>query len=288
MLVELLLLTLLLSNAVFVAEARGEDYFLVRDDYRKCAFPRCGGYLLKPVNSDSFDCPRGEHAKREECYSVEITSVNKDASVTLVKGKFSEFNEELNSFQATERYEGHRSPHPAAHVDDIFYSVRDMGIVCVTNPCNTFHAVKLNEPGFQRNTLMFAEVDFSKILGEDDDEASIRLELRRNGLIVSAVAYPVLGPAGASMGLRVTNFFTKIPEPLKPCTKSRDCVKGQYCSKESCDSSEGSCQTRPASCEKASSPVCACDGEREFDNDCVRQLFGVTAATKGRCDQVEQ
>jgi hypothetical protein len=280
-----LFLVVVAAVVALAAEAREAEYFLVRRDVRRCAFPRCGGFFLKPLNVETFDCPRGERVRRGECYVVDIQGITVTPELSLVRGKFEVFNDGLNSFAATEGYEG-KIAQGTVKEQDIYYSTRDMGIVCIAAPCNSFHSTKLNEGSYQRDTLTFAE-----ITGDDGREKELTAlfeALRRDDVLLAATAYPVRGPAGNSLGLKIANYYLKLQEPAKPCIRVKDCLKGSFCAKESCTATSGFCQVRPSTCEKQSAPVCSCDGAREFENDCIRQLFGFTAATDGRCNVAEQ
>jgi len=256
-----------------------EEYFLVRQDTRKCAFPACGGFFLDPVNVDKFDCPRGEVSRKGECYVAEIRGVTVGPALSLVRGKFVPYSGDINAFEALEGYEGKINPHPAKN-NDAFLAISDVGINCIAAPCNTFHGTKLNERSFERDVLMFADIDLSRFKASEE---AVRDEMRHNDVILTASTYKVEGAAGTSLGLTVSNVFTRMADPPKPCKTRADCNKSEFCSKPSCSAMYGLCQIKPQSCTKNIAPVCSCDGLREFDNDCIRQLFGVLAATNGKC-----
>lgn len=267
------------------------EYFTVRRDQRRCAFPSCGGFFLNPVNVDKFDCPKGERTKSSECYVAQIQGLeglNVD-DVSMVRGKFFDYDSDLSGFLAYEAFHGQSSTTSLLRAKGgkkvqtgavIFYSMSDQGMTCITNPCNTFAATKLNQPLFQTNTLMFGEIDFSAVTPDDQ---AVRDQMTQFRVLVSAMAYPVSGPAGNSHGLRATNYYTKLEKTPQSCTTNRDCMKGEFCSKTSCTVTKGLCKARPENCGRSLDPVCACDGLRQFDNDCVRMLLGVVAANPGAC-----
>jgi len=273
-----LLVLLALLVGVCSVSATKDEYFLVRPDNRDCAFPKCGGFFLKPVNSDKIDCPRGEVSRKSECYVVEITGIDVTPALSMVRGRFVTYSTDLNSFEALDGFEGKINPHPTKNTDK-FFSVNNVGIVCVAAPCNIYRGTLLNEKSFSRDLLLFADVDLSRF----DTAADVQQQMRKNEVIVSASSYSISGPAGHSLGLTVSNYFTKLAEPPKSCTKKTDCSKSEFCSRDSCDATSGVCIIRPSSCTKNLDPVCSCDGQRQFDNDCIRQLFGVVAASPGTC-----
>lgn len=263
------------------AAGRAPEYFVVRPDGRECAFPKCGGFFLRPVNAAAdFECPTTVGASRKgECYVAEIQGATVSPSLALVRGRFVSTGDDLYAFEASESYDGTVVPHPIKN-KDVFFSVSDVGVNCIAAPCNTFHAVRLNEVSFARHVLMFAALDFDELKAS---EASTRTALQYGDVIFSAKSYAVSGPAGTSQALLISNIFTKQVEPTRTCRINRDCDKSEVCARDSCESKSGTCQVRPSSCSKISSPVCACDGVREYANDCMRLLFGVSAKTSGSC-----
>lgn len=278
------LLLLGLALVCGMASAIKEEYYLVRQDTRKCAFPKCGGFFLDPVNVGKFDCPRGDDSRNTECYVAEIRGIPVGANLGLVRGRFVPYNNEINAFQAVEGYEAKVKAH-SVQEKGVYLAVSDASLVCVTTPCNTFHANKLNEGTFDSSLLLFAELDLGRFKSHEEE---VRAAMRQSDVIVSAGSYAVEGPGGSGRGLRVYNYFVRASEPPKPCAKIRDCSKSEYCAKESCEAATGVCKIRPSSCTKDLAPVCACDGLRQYDNDCIRQLVGVMASTAGKCPAVVQ
>ncbi|HVU02785.1 MAG TPA: hypothetical protein VHE30_13590 [Polyangiaceae bacterium] len=66
------------------------------------------------------------------------------------------------------------------------------------------------------------------------------------------------------------------------CVTSKDCPGGWTCEFHACSDATGSCEPRPILCDPQPVPVCGCDGVTYW-NDCVRQQYGVAAATIGQC-----
>lgn len=67
------------------------------------------------------------------------------------------------------------------------------------------------------------------------------------------------------------------------CSSNNECLPMAYCSKTSCDDTQGTCDLRPQSCDDTFVPVCGCDGVIYW-NDCLRQRDGVaTVSSQGQC-----
>ena len=67
------------------------------------------------------------------------------------------------------------------------------------------------------------------------------------------------------------------------CARDADCMAGQFCEKDSCGATLGTCSTRPAVCDGDGPAVCGCDGVNYF-NDCLRRASGVGAVREmGPC-----
>ncbi len=65
------------------------------------------------------------------------------------------------------------------------------------------------------------------------------------------------------------------------CVNDDDC-RGGLCLRDTCDEPTGHCESRPAVCDAARTPVCGCDGVTYW-NDCLRKQTGVTASALGYC-----
>jgi len=67
------------------------------------------------------------------------------------------------------------------------------------------------------------------------------------------------------------------------CKSERDCDFDEYCEKASCDSSLGTCVSRPVLCDAKADFSCGCDGVTYY-NDCLRRASGVSSAASGQCE----
>lgn len=144
-------------------DTKAEPYFIVtRIDARKCAYPLCGGYFVKAVNSPTTRCADGKLAK--ECHAVELDTralgwsdeqrAKFEASFgtgkALVKGALEPQPRGLYTgevLRVTEAWQGQgTNKRPLG----TFYSLKNNGIVCIQAPCPSFSLTTLNRPATER------------------------------------------------------------------------------------------------------------------------------------------
>jgi len=121
------------------------EYYLVRQDVRRCMSPLCGGYFVKRVNQARTRCANGRWMS--ECYVAEIDwkgQAEIDPGKALVRGdiiarRFPRFGN-LGALRVTESWES-PSDKPATGT---FYRARDRGVRCITHPCLSHTATRLN------------------------------------------------------------------------------------------------------------------------------------------------
>lgn len=241
----------------------GGTFYLVREDRRRCISPLCGGYWLKRVNRASTRCANGRWMK--ECYVAEIDwngqpQVEPDKAVlrgSIVARRFARFGN-LGAFRATESWQSSTDK----VISGTFYRVKDRGVRCITHPCLSHQATKLNSAA----TENIAGVDLAAAgaHGELISEAAAAMT-RAEGIIVAGYRATVTGPAGRAKTLKATQFY------LPAGRDAADNVSGQKrCFKTGCSSQvcadhdvATTCEFRPeyACYQKA---VC----ERQTDGDC--------------------
>lgn len=61
-----------------------------------------------------------------------------------------------------------------------------------------------------------------------------------------------------------------------PCSRSSQCMPGQFCEKTACNAPLGKCIAQPAACTGELQMKCGCDGVNYW-NDCLRRAAGVEA-----------
>jgi hypothetical protein len=181
------------------------EYYLVRQDVRRCMFPLCGGYFVRRANQSRTRCANGRRLR--ECYVAEIDWQGQpevDPGKALVRGdivarRFPRFGN-LGALRVTESWQS-PSAKPAMGT---LYPVRDRGVRCITNPCLTHSATKLGFT-FAKN---IAGVDLAAAgaSGELISEGAAAMT-EPEGVIVAGYFAPVTGPGGRAQTLKANKFY---------------------------------------------------------------------------------
>lgn len=244
--------------------ASTSTYFLVRQDLRRCAFPRCGGYFVRRVNQPVTRCQNGTWA--QQCYVSEIDwngQVEVDARKALLRGSLARSTNAPNfgALRVTESWQAASNNTPTG----FFYRVKDRGIRCITHPCLTHHAAMLNSTS-QRE---IAGVDFGNVGSNEQVTANAGTAMAQpDGVVVAGRPVVVRGPAGRAYSLRASQFYLRadkqvVEQPDKPPSKAgckRTGCSGQVCSDEDVMTT---CEYRPeyacyrrARCERQTNGKC--------------------------------
>ena len=162
-----------LPNEDTDAAERGLDggtvYVVTRQDFRKCAYPMCGGVYVKAVNQTKTTCLDG--TKQTDCYvagiDLDALGLPDDDAVNLrgratgglavLSGSIQPLDSHpsFGSLVATAAF----SAHTDTAGSGTFYDVRDTGIVCITAPCLSLDATKVNSSTGKK----LADLDFSAL-----------------------------------------------------------------------------------------------------------------------------
>ncbi len=205
------------------------DYFLVRQDRRRCISPLCGGYFVKRVNQSRTRCANGRWMP--ECYVAEIDwngQAEVDPGKALIRGdivarSFPRFGN-LGALRVTESWQ---SPSDGA-VTGALYRTRDRGVRCITHPCLSHSATRLN----LNVTTNVAGVDLSPA-DADGSEAAAAMT-HPEGVMVAGYFSPVRGPAGRAQTLKATKFYMRLGSEVGgPTPGAGRCIK-TGCSSEVC------------------------------------------------------
>lgn len=219
---------------------RGE-YYLVRRDVRRCVSPLCGGYFVARVNQSRTRCANGRWMR--ECYVAEIDWMGQpeiDPGKALVRGevvarRFARFGN-LGALRVTELWQS-PSDKPAAGT---FFRVRDRGVRCITHPCLSHTARRLN----LNVTTNVAGVDLSPA-DADGSEAAAAMT-NPEGVLVAGYFSPVRGPAGRAQTLKATKFYMRLGADVGGLPPAGKCIK-TGCSSQVCSDRDviTTCEFRP-------------------------------------------
>lgn len=184
-----------------VVEARAEaltlgqaktvtQYYALRRDVRRCAFPLCGGYWAALVNGAPTICADGSEAA--ECYVAELTLPGgvAFADADIVHGQL-----ELKNYPEPDLTVG------VLRADGVFGSVLgvttsrkvfalayDSGIRCIRAPCPSIGVARLNSeaPGVNTSELTFSAPDAESraALEEAYSEEFSRLSVLGQGAVM--------------------------------------------------------------------------------------------------------
>ena len=203
--------------------ASTSSFYSFRRDVRRCASPRCGGLFVKLVNQSRTRC--ADNRFRNECYvgTIDWGGQNQpDNDRALLRGTLRPRGE-FGLMRVSEVWQAASATQPSG----TFYRVRDRGLRCIAAPCPTHHEATLNSTA-SRN---IAGIDLAGAGAQDNSlsEANSAMTLQ-DGILAAGNHSPVTGPAGRSVMLKATQFYTRSSGSVaeRPCRKTG--CSSQVCS----------------------------------------------------------
>ncbi len=252
-------------------------FYSVRQDFRRCVYPLCGGVWVSRVNRPNTRCADG--TKAAECYvaDTDLSSLglpetqesDLQSSVRagrvilrgkIVKKKFDGFGK-LGSFKASEAWEPATSAEPSGK----FFRVTNTGVRCITYPCPTFHEAKLN----RRAEQDLASIDLTRVGASDEAIAdAYEATTSADGILVAGTHYTEKGPAGRMPGLEAAQFYRKVtPRAEAKCIVTG--CSGQVCADEptftTCEWRDEYACYDTAACERQKDGSCGWTPSAELD-----------------------
>lgn len=235
--VKILILTsstlLVISSAQAQTSAKPEPAtvttYSVKPDYRKCAFPMCGGWYLTPLNQFSLQLETEDEAYQNSLLLPNSIYV---ATIDLKKLKLSE--KQLEELQLAMRNQqallrgvinkglSILTTHvkaPSLHADAAwigankndavgpYLKVASSGIVCITTPCPYYRADLVNT----NYSFQFHELSLEKAALDREQEAQAWQAIASQGLLLTGLKYDSQGQIGTGIGIAATKVFFAFP-----------------------------------------------------------------------------
>jgi hypothetical protein len=188
-----------------VLQTRDSYLIVTHPDLRKCAYPMCGGYFVKSVNQLLTRCADG--TQQRECHAVQLDT----KALGWTPEQQAAFEAELAKGRALVR--GVLEPAPAGFytADQLtitegwqaqgtrsavgaFYGVKSTGIVCITAPCPSLAATKLNVVA----PVVNPSLDLTPSGASDKQIEAAYEALGSTGILAAGAIVPfnVAGPGG--------------------------------------------------------------------------------------------
>ncbi len=260
------------GNAVPDPLSSTSTYYTVRRDLRRCAAPLCGGYFVARVNLPTTRCSNRQY--QAQCYVAEIdwnghpapeTGGGPSHSKALLRGDLIE-----RCFQSLGRLGVLRVSESWAALSDNavtgnYYRVRDLGVRCITHPCPTHHAAKLNST-IHRN---IAGVDLTAAGAPDDLASRAYSDMTSpEGIVVAGSEFPVRGPAGRSFTLKASQIY--LPATNSAANRPGKGTTAKGCIKTGCSGIICADQEMMSTCEWKEEYECykTARCERQQDGKC--------------------
>lgn len=192
----------LAQDAVAALPTRDAYLIVTQVDARKCIYPVCGGYFVKAVNQALTRCADG--SLKKTCHAVELDTralgwtPEQQAAFeahfakghALVRGVITPEPRGFYTGEVlaiTEAWQGQGLRKPVG----ISYSVKSTGIVCITAPCPSLAATRLNSTAAPINP----DLDLS-LSGASAAQIQAGLEaLSKTGILATGAVVPVRYPA---------------------------------------------------------------------------------------------
>lgn len=195
-------------------------YVVTGRDFRKCSYPMCSGFFVKAVNKAKTTCFDG--SKQTECYVSAIDTTGLGLSGTdadelraavesgqvLLSAELTELDEPEGVPAGFAKLQVHKAyqAETGNEVTGSYYVVEPSGITCITTPCASLDARKINSTSVKPVT----NIDFSALgLTEGEQQAFLSTIFEQN-LVVSGSLSTVNTPAGREKRLTLSEIFSTV------------------------------------------------------------------------------
>ncbi|EGG18234.1 hypothetical protein DFA_03721 [Cavenderia fasciculata] len=195
----------------------------IRRDFRKCAYPMCGGYFIQTINSNS-----------EQVYVATVAfESNQPINKSVVLESYGK-SVIVNGYTRSSSQRGYKefvvkTAHVSMEYEGIgeakgnFYFFKSTGIMCIKAPCPSTSATELNT-GNSVIVSSFSE-PYNEHVHRFDGSWAISRVYDEDG---SGHAIVQMVPNQQASEFTITRIYIQVPDPIKPCPKvTRKCPKGQ-------------------------------------------------------------
>ena len=222
------------AQTIISPEPTGTTY-TVKPDYRKCAFPMCGGWFLTPVNQYSIQLQTEDEAYQSAALlpnSIYVAYINYKR-LGLTKKQIAELDAAIQSEQVLLRGTVTDSPATSRALTPIktlvangawvaankspavgpYLKISSTGIVCITTPCPYFNAALINS----NYTTQFHDLSLEKAALDREQEAQAWQAISTSGLVITGTTYVTTGfdetgaEPGKGIGIAATKVFFAFP-----------------------------------------------------------------------------
>lgn len=210
-------------------EPATSSIYSVKPDYRKCAFPMCGGWYLTPLNQFSLQLETEDEAYQNSLLlpnSIYVANVD-FKKLRLSEKQLEELQLAMHNQQAVLRgvvnkglsilTTNVKAPSFSTEAAWIgankneavgpYLKVASSGIVCITTPCPYFKADLVNT----NYSFQFHELSVEKAALDRDQEAQAWEAIASRGLLISGLKYESQGQIGTGTGIAATKVFFAFP-----------------------------------------------------------------------------
>lgn len=226
-------------------------YYILRQDFRRCAYPFCGGAWVREVNQSSTRCADGTFAT--ECYvgDVDYSALGLDDATletfrnraqngqALVRGRLATHDygpASLGQLVATEGWRAVTDAEPTGS----FYRVTDNGIRCITAPCFSYDRERLNTT----STGTLSNVVLNLVPGATDADLDSGYEGLHGATEGILVAGRIVNVTRGGRDLRASQFYLRVGRSVSDavyCDADAQCTSTVY---HSAPSSAADCYCR--------------------------------------------
>ncbi|MES2675046.1 MAG: DUF6748 domain-containing protein [Pseudomonadota bacterium] len=220
------------AQSIIKPEPTTATTYTVKPDYRKCAYPMCGGWFLTPVNQYSLQVESEDEAYQNSSLlpnSIYVASINYRA-LGLKPAQIHELEAAMRAEQALLRGSINTGTFTAISPSNTktlaangawtganktvalgpYLKVASSGIICITTPCPYYKASLINSLySTSVHELTFAKAELTR-----EQEASAWQSVASDGLVMTGVRYESQGQVGTGAGISATKVFFAFPAKM--------------------------------------------------------------------------